>query len=55
VTGAELKTWREAVGWTQAQLAKRLRVRVMTVSEWERAQQVPEKRVPQIVKLQGGV
>jgi DNA-binding XRE family transcriptional regulator len=41
-TGAELKTWREKRGWTQAELAKRFKVNEKTI---RRAEAEPDKPV----------
>ena len=35
VTGAELKTWREARGWSQRETARRLKVTAMAISKAE--------------------
>jgi len=39
LTAADLKSYRERLGLTQAQLAARLGVDAMTVSRWERGAQ----------------
>ncbi len=52
MTGKQLKALRKRLGWTQAQLAQRLKVRSMTVSLWERSTKIPEARVPSLLKLE---
>ena len=47
MVGEELKRWREKLEMTQAELAKRLKVDVMTVSNWER----DKRRIPEFLDL----
>lgn len=42
MTPADLKAWRERMGWSQERMAKALDVHPMTVSKWERGTQEPE-------------
>lgn len=55
MTGAQLKVWRLQQGWTQQELASRLKVRVMTLSFWETGRLfpkgLPEARVQQIQQV----
>lgn len=42
MTGAELRSWREQIGWTQADLMSELDVRSrQTISSWEGADEIP--------------
>lgn len=42
VTGADLKTWRERVRWTQAELMTELEIRSrQTIATWESAEKIP--------------
>jgi transcriptional regulator with XRE-family HTH domain len=42
MTGADLKRWRERVGWTQADLMVELEVKSrQTIGTWESAEKIP--------------
>jgi transcriptional regulator with XRE-family HTH domain len=42
VTGADLKAWRESVGWTQGDLMVELEIRSrQTIGTWESAEKIP--------------
>lgn len=41
----ELRTWRQAAGMTQAEVADALGVRVATISDWERGVKTPAGRL----------
>lgn len=43
----ELKTWRENIGLTQSDLAKKLKVAPNTVSRWE----LGERKIPEFLEL----
>ena len=43
---ADLKAWRERMGWSQPVLADRLGVHPMTVSKWERGESEPPPFLP---------
>jgi transcriptional regulator with XRE-family HTH domain len=47
VTGRELKALRDRLGMTQAALAKKIKVDVMTVSRWERE----VGKIPHLVEI----
>jgi transcriptional regulator with XRE-family HTH domain len=47
MSGAELRAWRDARGWSQAALASRLHVHVQTISKWER----DERAIPPFLYL----
>lgn len=49
MSGAELRAWRAARGWTQAQLAERLGVPRLLVAKWEQGAQ--NVRHPTILRL----
>jgi transcriptional regulator with XRE-family HTH domain len=42
MTGAELRSWREAIGWNQTDLMQELEVRSrQTISAWEGSETIP--------------
>ncbi len=42
MTGAELRTWRSRIGWTQTDLMIELEIKSrQTMSAWERAEKIP--------------
>lgn len=43
MTGADIRSWRERLGLTQAEAAKRLQVPLNTLKNWEQGQQRPDK------------
>lgn len=47
MTPSDLKKWRSEYGFSQAQLAKRLNVAVMTVSRWETG----NRTIPSLLSL----
>lgn len=49
--GHEIRTWRIERGWTQAELAERLGVRVATVSDWERDATGRKLRESRLIEL----
>jgi transcriptional regulator with XRE-family HTH domain len=44
MTGDEIRAARERKGWTQEELAERLRVGPRTIGNWERGATVPKNR-----------
>lgn len=52
MTGKALKVWRQEKGWSQETLARKLKVRAMTVSRWETgAIQLTGLRLKQVTDL----
>jgi transcriptional regulator with XRE-family HTH domain len=47
VKGKELKEWRQFMSYTQAELAEKLGVDVVTVSRWERG----KRKIPSFLHL----
>lgn len=45
MTAADIEKFREAMGWTQAELAERLGVSQVSVSRWETGERVPRRPV----------
>lgn len=51
--GDEIKKAREARGWTQAELAERLRVGLKTINNWESNRVSPKNRLGMIGEVLG--